>query len=252
MNKILNRLTSGTLFELIFSLYIHFMLFLMIAICYLMAIIASPFDRLLQARGQSVNMVIQRLSRIYVFFSTIKVVAKGRENLIGQGPCIIVSNHQSMIDYIVLLAAIAPKQFRFLTKNEMLRWPLVGRIIQLGQHGAVDRSNPRQSFRALQNGIENVGKGDSFIIFPEGTRSVDGSISEFKEGAFYLAIKAGVPVIPVKISGTRDVYDSRKSLFVRRSIISISVGIAEQTTNMTEDNIGELALRLESRIKAMS
>ena len=81
---------------------------------------------------------------------------------------------------------------------------------------------------------------------------MDGSISEFKEGAFYLAIKAGVPVVPVKISGTRDVYDSRKSLFVQRSFISISVGVAQQTTNMTDANIKELTLMLESQIKAMS
>ena len=252
MTKPLNLPNNSTIFKFLFSLYIHVMLVLMIVICYVIAIIVSPFDRLLKARGHVVNIVIRKISVIYVFLSTIKVVVKGRENLIGQEPSIIISNHESMIDYIVLLATIAPRQPRFLTKNKMLRWPLVGRIIRLGQHETLDPARPRQNFSVIQSGIESVREGDSFIIFPEGTRSVDGSISEFKEGAFYLAIKAGVPVVPVKISGTRDVYDSRKSLFVQRSLISISVGVAQQTTNMTDANIKELTLMLESQIKAMS
>jgi 1-acyl-sn-glycerol-3-phosphate acyltransferase len=117
------------------------------------------------------------------------------------GPLIFASNHESAIDIWVLLARL-PRSIRFVAKQELFRIPVFGWYLRLGGHVPVDRFNHARAVESLRHAAELVRAGTSLIVFPEGTRSFDGRILPFKKGPFVVAKEAGVPVVPVAISGT--------------------------------------------------
>jgi len=111
-----------------------------------------------------------------------------------------MSNHQSVVDIPVLQACL-PVQFRWLAKAELFKIPIFGYALGRSGHISIDRSNRKSAFKSLSNAARNIRNGVSVIIFPEGTRSRDGNIRQFKKGGFILAVDAGVPVVPVIIHG---------------------------------------------------
>jgi 1-acyl-sn-glycerol-3-phosphate acyltransferase len=117
------------------------------------------------------------------------------------GPLIFASNHESALDIWVLLARV-PRSIRFVAKEELFRIPIFGAYMRLGGHIPVDRKNHVRAVESLRRAGEAVRAGTSLIVFPEGTRSRDGRVQPFKKGPFVVAMEAGVPVIPVAISGT--------------------------------------------------
>jgi 1-acyl-sn-glycerol-3-phosphate acyltransferase len=116
------------------------------------------------------------------------------------GPLIFVSNHESALDIVALLARL-PRAFRFVAKQELFDLPVFGWYMRIGGHVAVDRSNRNRAVASLRRAGAVVRGGTSLLVFPEGTRSKDGRILPFKKGPFVLAVEAGVPVVPVAISG---------------------------------------------------
>ncbi len=117
------------------------------------------------------------------------------------GPAIFASNHQSTIDIWVALAAI-PRNVRFVAKAEIFRWPVMGWYMRLGGHVPVDRRDHARAVASLAEAARIVRGGTSIIVFPEGTRARDGRVHAFKKGPFVLAAQAGVPVVPLAISGS--------------------------------------------------
>lgn len=118
-------------------------------------------------------------------------------------PPVVICNHLSNLDGPMLLS-ILPVNPRVLIKAEARKIPLVGWIMQLADFVFVDRSSPQRRQEALAEAIEKISnKHYSFLVFPEGTRSKSGSIQDFKKGSFLIASKAGAPLLPVRISGTR-------------------------------------------------
>ncbi len=134
-----------------------------------------------------------------------------------EGPLIFASNHESAIDIWVLLARL-PRSVRFVAKQELFRIPIFGQYMRLGGHVPVDRRNHAQAVASLRQAAALVRHGTSLIVFPEGTRSRDGRILPFKKGPFALASEAGVPVVPVAISGTGDI--------TPKGLVAISPGVA--------------------------
>jgi len=116
------------------------------------------------------------------------------------GPLIFASNHESALDIVALLARL-PRAFRFVAKQELFDLPVFGWYMRIGGHVAVDRSHHGKAVASLRHAGQIVRSGTSLLVFPEGTRSKDGRIQPFKKGPFVLAVEAGVPVIPVAISG---------------------------------------------------
>jgi len=128
-----------------------------------------------------------------------KVRVEGMEAL-PAGGAVLVSNHQSGVDIPLLLAAF-PRPVKFLAKRELGEIPLFGKAMAASGNLFVDREDPRDAVQMLRDAGARVRGGELLVVFPEGTRSADGSIGEFKPGAFYIAQKSGAPVVPVYIDG---------------------------------------------------
>jgi len=115
---------------------------------------------------------------------------------------IYMANHQSNFDIPVLLAHL-PVQFRWLAKAELFKIPLFGLAMKRVGYISIDRGDFRSAVKSLKKAADTIRKGTSVVIFPEGTRSLDGKIHDFKKGGFIMAIDSQVPIVPVVIHGTR-------------------------------------------------
>jgi 1-acyl-sn-glycerol-3-phosphate acyltransferase len=129
----------------------------------------------------------------------IRVLVDGLENFDRRRIYVFASNHQSLFD-IPILFAYLPISFRILFKKSLLNIPFLGWHLLLCGHIPVERENPVRARQSLDRAAEYVRRKGSVVVFPEGTRSRDGSIGRFKHGSFLLAIRAGVPIVPVTIS----------------------------------------------------
>ena len=138
------------------------------------------------------------------------------------GPVVFASNHESALDIWAVFVAI-PRSFRFIAKEELFRLPLFGWYLRLGGHIPVDRTNHARAVASLRRAVDAVRGGTSILVFPEGTRSRDGRIQPFKKGSFVIAKDAGVPVIPIAISGSGAVTPS-KIVAVHPGTIRLAAG----------------------------
>lgn len=132
-----------------------------------------------------------------------KLRITGKGNIDPRGTYVITVNHQSMVD-IPLMYALPELNFKWVAKSGIYKWPLFGIVLRL--HGDItvdDKGSVRKALGFMAKGLEHLGRGTSIIIFPEGSRSRDGEIHNFKEGAFLLAKEAGVPVLPCVIDGAK-------------------------------------------------
>jgi 1-acyl-sn-glycerol-3-phosphate acyltransferase len=131
----------------------------------------------------------------------IGVRVSGLENL-PPPPFVYCSNHQSVLD-ILVLGGVLPHDFKWAAKRSLMKIPFLGWHLQLAGHVPVDRKKgSRQAAEVIARFEEVLKKGKPLLIFPEGTRSEDGIIRSFKNGGFYAAVRAGVPVVPIAIEGT--------------------------------------------------
>jgi 1-acyl-sn-glycerol-3-phosphate acyltransferase len=120
------------------------------------------------------------------------------------GPAVYAANHGSVLDILVLFGHL-PADFRIVYKRSISFIPLVGWAIRLGGHVPIDRGRAFRAQRSLEAAARRIAGGTSVVVFPEGTRSSDGTVRRFKRGSFALAIAAGVPVVPVALAGVKDV-----------------------------------------------
>jgi 1-acyl-sn-glycerol-3-phosphate acyltransferase len=148
----------------------------------------------------------------------VKTLVRGLDTIDFSVPPIIVSNHLSNLDG-PLLMTVLPVNPRVLIKAEVRKVPMVGWVMKLADFVFVDRSSAPRRQEALAEAIEKIQrKRYSFLVFPEGTRSRDGTMRDFKKGSFLIALKAGVPVLPVKISGTRRLWPRERKTCGRGSV----------------------------------
>jgi 1-acyl-sn-glycerol-3-phosphate acyltransferase len=147
--------------------------------------------------------------------STIHVT--GIENVPKTGGVLFVANHQSNFDIPIMVGHI-PRDKGFIAKLELLKVPSFSRWMKYIGCIFIDRKNPRQSLKAISEAAERLKEGHSIVIFPEGTRSADGTIGPFKAGGLRLAIKASVPIVPVTISGSKNIMPKGTSLIKSASV----------------------------------
>lgn len=129
----------------------------------------------------------------------IRIRVEGRENIPPE-VCIFAGNHSSNVDPPAVAIAIG-RRIALLGKKEAFRIPVFGRALLLAGFVPVDRSNREAAAASVEIAIRHLHDGISFLVFPEGTRSPDGRLRPFKRGTFLMAIKAGVPVVPVSVVG---------------------------------------------------
>lgn len=176
----------------------------------------------------------------------VRVRVHGLEHLEGIGPCIFTPNHQSHFDIAALLGWL-PGHNRFVTKKELFREPVLGLVLRtLGMIG-VDREHPGD---AIERFTKAAGEGSSLIIFPEGTRSRDGTLLPFKMGPFVTAITLGLPIVPVVCHGTREVMPAGGYLAVLPGDIDVYVEEPIATRGLTQDDRERLCDRTRAAIAA--
>ncbi len=149
--------------------------------------------------GHPAHWVARLWSWLILKTCGIQVSIDGIEHLDRNRKYVLASNHQSLFD-IPILFAYLPISFRILFKRSLLRIPFLGWHLWVSGHIPVDRGNPVKARESLNRASDHLSHKGSIAVFPEGTRSHDGSIGRFKHGSFLLAIRAGVPVVPVTIS----------------------------------------------------
>jgi 1-acyl-sn-glycerol-3-phosphate acyltransferase len=154
--------------------------------------------------------------------SGIRVTATGLDNIPKNQPLIIVANHQGAADIPVLLGKI-PVCFRFAIKKELFGIPIFGWYLRQAGYFPIDRALILSAYKMVERIIAILKTGESVMIFPEGTRSRDGSLGEFKRGSLMAALKAGVPVLPVAIDGSYNIMP-RGTWLIRPTEVTLGIG----------------------------
>jgi 1-acyl-sn-glycerol-3-phosphate acyltransferase len=169
----------------------------------------------------------------------IKVVIDGREHIDRDRTYIFASNHQSLFD-IPILFAYLPISFRILFKKSLFRIPFLGWHLWVSGHVPVERENPVKARQSLDRAAEHIQRKGSIVVFPEGTRSRDGSMGRFKHGSFLLAVRAGVPVVPVTISESWRIME-RGKVIVHPGTVHVSVDRHVPIEGYDEESVSELS-----------
>ncbi len=136
--------------------------------------------------------------------SGVRVEVIGIENILKDRSQIFISNHQGIYD-IFILEGYLPVNFLWIAKESLFKIPIIGWTMKRAGYIGINRVKPKRSLKSLQRAVDEIKKGKSIIIFPEGTRTRDGSIGRFKRGSLFLVFKTGVPVVPITISGSFNV-----------------------------------------------
>ncbi|HEY5586189.1 MAG TPA: lysophospholipid acyltransferase family protein [Ruminiclostridium sp.] len=156
-----------------------------------------------------------------VAFTGSKITVTGEENIPKEGGVLFVGNHQSNFDIPILIGYIN-KPKAFITKSELSRVPIFSTWMKAIGCIFINRKNARQSLIAINQGAERLKQGYSIVIFPEGTRSQDGSVGEFKAGSLKLATKSKVPIIPVTIKGSMNIMP-KKGFVIRPAAVEVII-----------------------------
>ncbi|TFG43892.1 MAG: 1-acyl-sn-glycerol-3-phosphate acyltransferase [Syntrophobacterales bacterium] len=197
--------------------------------------------------GNSVHRVGRMWSRSILAASGIQVAVSGMERIDPARPYIFMSNHQSNFDIPVLLAHL-PVQFRWLAKAELFKIPVFGRAMRGAGYISIDRADREAAFKSLGEASEAIRKGVAIMIFPEGTRSLDGTLKPFKKGGFVLAVDAGVPIVPVAIRGTHAIM-AKRTWIIRPRDVAVEVGEPIDTSDCTRATKEALMERVRAAIR---
>jgi 1-acyl-sn-glycerol-3-phosphate acyltransferase len=169
--------------------------------------------------------------KIAIWANRVKVRVEGIKHVPGQGPFVFMSNHQGSYDIFALLGYL-PFQFKWLAKKEIFSIPILGWAMKATGYIFIDREGTRETVKAMNEAAERIHEGMSVLIFPEGSRSPDGSIQPFKKGGFTLAIKSKVPIVPIAITGSGEIVPKGK-MRVYPGTISIRIGRPVETKEST-------------------
>jgi len=151
-------------------------------------------------------------------------IVKGDEVIYDGGAYVLMANHQSNLDPPALIRS-SERPIGFLTKKELERVPLFGWALRATGHVFIDRKDKGQSHASIDGAAARVREGRCILVFPEGTRSrEDGDLLPFKKGGFVLAMKAGVPIVPIGVAGTRHIMPAQSKVVTARGPVAIVYG----------------------------
>ena len=209
------------------------------------SVLTSLFDK----GGGAADRIAGLWARLLLRISGVKVRVQGLDRIEENQSCVFVGNHLSFIDTPVVLASI-PVRFLFLVHARYVRLPFLGTHLRRCGHFSVDPDNVRASIRTMTEAARAVQqRGHSVLVFPEGSRAA-GDMKAFKDGAAYIAIKAGVPVIPFALSGTREVLPVG-SIHVRGRSVDMIFGEPVPTAGYALRDSARLTLLLRDKVAAL-
>lgn len=215
----------------------------------LATIIMGTFSLLasLSDTGGHLQHTVSRIwSRMLLWVSGVRMEIEGLENIDPASGYVFVANHESLMDTPVVLAHL-PVQFRFLAKKGLFLIPILGTHLRRAGHLPVVKDDPRASLKSMSDAAKIIRERKlSVLLFPEGGRSM-GELKEFKEGAAYIAIKAGVPMVPIGLLGTRKVLPMG-SMQIMSGVVKLRIGTPIPTSDLTLKDRAALTLTLRDKV----
>ena len=207
---------------------------------------ASIFD----GTGRMQHRIARRWARMVMGVAGVNVTVTGFENLSPGCAFVFSGNHLSLVDTPLVFGYLT-WEFRALAKKQYFKIPFLGWHLRRAGHLPVEPDNVRAAVRNIADAARCAAEGMSIVMFPEGSRSRDGKLGEFHAGAAYVAIKAGVPIVPMGIIGTREVL-APGSIIMRPHRVELRIGIPIPTTGLTTREAEQLLLELRRRIVELS
>jgi len=227
---------------------------LLAAYQYLLAIlatlVAAPLILIHSLRGdrRAAFAPVRWWCKVMVHGSGIRITTHGREHIPADGRCVILANHCSHVDGPALILAW-PDPISFVIKRELAKVPLWGPATLRVGFIAIDRRDTRQARAQLAGAVEAIQGGRTVLVFPEGTRSVDGRLQRFKKGGFHLALDAGVPILPVTVNRSHGIFP-KGTWSAIPGRLEITVHAPIPTADLTRDDLPDLILRTREVIEA--
>lgn len=205
---------------------------------------------LFESSGRRQIAVARAWAQCLLWGSGVRVKVEGLEKIAPDGSYVFVSNHLSYMDTPVVLANI-PVQFRFLAKSGLFQIPLLGTHLARAGHIPVPRDDARAAVKTMTTAAQAIReRGISLLIFPEGGRSQTGELADFKEGAAYIAIRAGAPLVPVALQGTREILPFG-SAHVRAGSVTMRIGEPIPTSQLQVRDRMRVSSELHDRIASL-
>jgi 1-acyl-sn-glycerol-3-phosphate acyltransferase len=228
-------------------LFVDPLIILSTILCGSVSLVVTFFDK----SGHTGIKIARVWGRSLLKIVGVRVKAEGLEKIDPNGAYVFVSNHLSYMDTPVVLSTI-PAQFRFMAKKGLFQIPFLGTHLAQAGHIPVPREDPRAAVKTLSLAADMIRERRiSVLIFPEGGRSMDGILQPFKEGAAYIAIKAGVPIVPVSLIGTRAILPMGGATF-HRGPVTLRIGDPMPTSHLTLRDRGSLTDCIRAQIAGMS
>ncbi len=207
------------------------------------SLLLSLFD----SSGNSQHRVARGWSRVLLWIAGVKVEVEGRERIAPGGSYVFVANHRSYFDAPCILPNVSV-QFRFFANRNLFGIPFIGYHLTRAGHLAVNGANARESLRSMSVAARIIQERDiSILIFPEGGRT-EGELRPFKDGAAYVAIKAGVPIVPIALHGTREIMPMG-SVLIRSGVVKMRIGEPVPTLDLTLQDRTRLSESLRESIR---
>jgi 1-acyl-sn-glycerol-3-phosphate acyltransferase len=211
----------------------------MFSVCFAVWLVTRWFDR----RLVLLHLVSAFWGSFYIWFNPLwRVRIKGRRNIPWRRSCVIVSNHQSMLDILVLYHLFAP--YKWVSKSENFRIPIIGWLMRLNDYLEIRREEKHSYARLMERVRYFLGIGCSILIFPEGTRYPGGHLGPFKEGAFRMALENHVDIVPVVLEGTARALPKKGAILTGFTRIDVRVLEAIPYASFAKMNPRELQIHV--------
>jgi len=217
---------------MIYSFIIYLNLILSVLFCGTLLIIITFFTK----DSIYISGIIRFWAKWNLFFANIRFDVSGLENIKKDDSYIFISNHESLSDIPIVLATL-PHKILFLAKKELFNIPVFGRAINNVGMIPIDRKNTDKAKSSINKAAKDiVNKDASILVYPEGTRSLDGMLKKFKSGGFILAIKSRLPIVPITMVKSIDVH--RKGSFYINNKVKVKIHIDSpiRTSNYNIEN----------------
>jgi 1-acyl-sn-glycerol-3-phosphate acyltransferase len=206
----------------------------------------SLLSTLIDRSGNFAHRCARTWGRLILLTSGTRVKVEGLEHLVPGRSYVFAANHQSIYDIPIVFASV-PFQLRIVAKASLGRIPFMGWHLHRAGHLLVDRRNPGPDI--VQKMARLVGESSSLIVFPEGTRSADGTLGRFKKGPFVVAIDAQLPVVPVSLAGTRHVMKKGR-LMVQPAEVELTIHPPIPTAGVSRNDVIPFAERVRTIVAA--